>query len=56
MDAFCGMADRPLEETLRECCRILRPAEDPNEQERFEAEFVELGIWPNSQDASRKAA
>lgn len=48
--------ERPLEETLRECCRILRPAEDPNEQERFEAEFVELGIWPNSENASRKAA
>src|SRR5579875_670069 len=38
---------RPLEETLRECCRKIRPAEDPREQARFEAEFVELGIWPN---------
>ncbi|MGH9584808.1 MAG: hypothetical protein ACRD4O_17945 [Bryobacteraceae bacterium] len=48
---------RPLAEALRECCRLLRPAEDPREQERFEAEFVELGVWPNaSQNASRRAA
>ncbi len=41
---------RPLNESLRECCRRLRPSEDPKEQERFENEFVELGIWPkNSQ-------
>ncbi|MDQ2841516.1 MAG: hypothetical protein M3Y72_10865 [Acidobacteriota bacterium] len=39
---------KPLEEALRECCRILRPSVDPREQQRFEAEFVELGIWPNS--------
>lgn len=39
--------DRPLDEALRECCRRLRPAEDPREQARFEAEFVELGVWPN---------
>jgi len=38
---------RPLDESLRECCRILRPSQDPKEQGRFEAEFVELGIWPN---------
>ena len=38
---------RPLEEALRECCRRLRPSADPKEQGRFEAEFVELGIWPN---------
>jgi len=44
---------RPLEESLRECCRRLRPAEDPKEQARFEVEFVELGIWP---DASQKLA
>lgn len=37
----------PLGESLRECCRRMRPAEDPREQARFEAEFVELGIWPN---------
>ena len=38
---------QPLDESLRECCRRMRPAEDPREQARFEAEFVELGIWPN---------
>lgn len=37
----------PLEEALRQCCRQLRPSKDPREQARFEAEFVELGIWPN---------
>ncbi len=40
--------NRPLEEALRETCRRLRPSEDPREQARYEAEFVELGIWPNS--------
>jgi hypothetical protein len=39
---------RPLEEALKEICRRIRPSEDPREQARFEAEFVELGIWPNS--------
>jgi hypothetical protein len=38
---------QPLEESLRECCRRMRPAEDHREQARFEAEFVEMGIWPN---------
>lgn len=48
---------RPLADGLRECCRVMRPSEDPREQERFEAEFVELGIWPNgSQNTERKAA
>jgi hypothetical protein len=37
--------EQPLENTLRECCRILRPAKDPREQLRFEDEFVELAIW-----------
>jgi hypothetical protein len=37
---------RLLEEALRECCRVLRPAKDPREQLRFEAEFLELAIWP----------
>jgi hypothetical protein len=36
-----------LEESLRQCCRQLRPSKDPREQARFEAEFIELGIWPN---------
>lgn len=38
---------RPLEQTLRECCRILRPAPDPEEEVRFEDEFVELGLRPS---------
>lgn len=37
----------PLEESLRETCRRLRPAEDSKEQARFEAEFIEMGIWPS---------
>jgi hypothetical protein len=40
----------PLQEGLRECCRRLRPADDPREQARFEAEFIEMGIWPNVTD------
>jgi hypothetical protein len=48
-------AQRPLEEALRETCRRLRPAEDAREQARFEAEFVEMGIWPNV-DHNRAAA
>ena len=38
----------PVEEGLRKCCRVLRPSHDPREQQRFEAEFIELGIWPNA--------
>jgi hypothetical protein len=34
----------PLDEAMRRCCRILRPSADPREQERFEAEFVELAL------------
>jgi hypothetical protein len=37
---------RPLEDALRDCCRVLRPAKDPKEQLRFEEEFLELAIWP----------
>jgi hypothetical protein len=36
----------PLRDALRECCRTLRPAQDPKEQARFEEEFVELAFWP----------
>lgn len=32
----------PREDALRECCRMLRPANDPKEQLRFEHEFLEL--------------
>lgn len=39
-------ADYSLERGLRECCQILRPADDPKEQIRYENEFIELGIWP----------
>lgn len=39
-------ADYSLERGLRECCQILRPADDPKEQVRFENEFIELAIWP----------
>lgn len=43
----------PLEEALRECCRKLRPSKDPREQARFEAEFIEMGLWP---DGSQRIA
>ena len=33
---------KSLDAALRECCRVLRPSHDPREQQRFEAEFVEL--------------
>jgi hypothetical protein len=36
---------RPLKDTLRECCRVIRPARDPKDQARFEEEFVELAFW-----------
>jgi ribosomal 50S subunit-associated protein YjgA (DUF615 family) len=42
--------NKPLEEALRECCRILRPAADPNEQARYEAEFIELAMWPSGSE------
>jgi hypothetical protein len=48
--------DLSLEEALRECCREMRPASDPIEQARFEAEFVEMGIWPTSRPAERAVA
>jgi hypothetical protein len=37
---------RPLRDTLKECCRILRPAPDPKDEVRFEDEFAELAFWP----------
>lgn len=36
-----------LERALREVCRKIRPASDPRDQARFEAEFVELAIAPS---------
>jgi hypothetical protein len=41
-------ANRPLEESLRTVCRRLRPSENPAEEARFEAEFVELAFAPTS--------
>lgn len=41
---------RPLEETIRECCRVLRPAKDARDEARFEDEFVELAIWPRKSE------
>lgn len=38
---------KPLDQALRDCCRVLRPSSDPREQARFEAEFLELAFWPN---------
>lgn len=47
--------ERPFEEALRDCCREMRPSHDPKEQQRFEAEFIELAIWPET-NAARIAA
>lgn len=33
-----------LEEAMRRCCRIVRPAPDPRDEARFETEFVELAL------------
>lgn len=41
---------KPLEEALRECCRVLRPSADPREEQRFEAEFLELAFWPRDSE------
>lgn len=47
--------EKPFDEALRECCREMRPSHDPREEQRFEAEFIELAIWPNSNAASMAA-
>jgi hypothetical protein len=39
---------RPLDETLRQVCRTIRPSKDPKEQARFESEFVELAMAPGA--------
>jgi hypothetical protein len=49
-------ADYSLERGLRECCKVMRPAEDPKEQIRYENEFIELGIWPQSSAKQVSAA
>jgi hypothetical protein len=33
-----------LEEAMKRCCRILRPAADPRDEPRFETEFLELAL------------
>jgi hypothetical protein len=43
-----AVSQQPLEESLREVCRKIRPSSDPKEQARFESEFVELAAAPNS--------
>jgi hypothetical protein len=37
-----------LQEAMRETCRRIRPSADPREQQRFENEFIELAIWPET--------
>ena len=37
-----------LQEAMRETCRQIRPSADPREQVRFENEFIELAVWPQS--------
>ena len=46
--------ERPLDESLREVCRKIRPSSDPKEQPRYELEFVELVSGPGA--AQRMAA
>jgi hypothetical protein len=36
----------PLERAMKEVCRKIRPASDPRDQARFEAEFLELAFAP----------
>jgi hypothetical protein len=42
----------PLERAMKEVCRKIRPAADPREQARFEAEFLELVFAPTSGDVA----
>ncbi len=57
----------PLERAMTEVCRKMRPASDPRDQARFEAEFLELVFAPtggqeipsnrtSAQPSRRKAA
>jgi HEPN domain-containing protein len=48
--------EQPLEQALRDICRVLRPSQDPREQARFEAEFLELAFWPNGSQSQTIAA
>ena len=47
---------KPLDQALRECCKVLRPSQDPKEEARFEAEFLELAFWPNESHGAAAAA
>jgi hypothetical protein len=38
----------PLERAVKEVCRRIRPAADPRDQARFEAEFLELVFAPSA--------
>ena len=49
-------AERPLDQALRDTCRVLRPSHDPREQARFESEFLELAFWPNGSQSQTIAA
>jgi hypothetical protein len=49
-------AERPLDETLREVCREIRPSSDPKEQARYESEFVELVMGPRPAAGQQIAA
>lgn len=44
------VSNRPIEDNMREVCRKIRPSNDPKEQARYEAEFLELvmGPWPHA--------
>ncbi len=42
----------PLERAMREVCRRIRPADDPKDQARFEAEFLELVFAPTNGQVS----
>ncbi len=48
--------ERPLDETLREVCREIRPSGDPKEQSRYETEFVELVMGPRPGASQQVAA
>jgi hypothetical protein len=48
--------ERPLDQALRETCRVLRPSQDPREQARFESEFLELAFWPSGSQTQTIAA
>lgn len=44
----------PLERAMKEVCRKIRPATDPRDQARFEAEFLELIFEPTGGQVAAK--